>query len=134
MHLATDHLAFVGTSNGIYCSNDGGTSWVPLLHGNIGPATVIQQIEFSPTFAEDRLFFASVRGKGLYRLTLNNKGWITSSQNIGIELLQKNIQFTEFHLSSNFKQDHTIFGVSRERFYISTDGDLTWKISGSPGQ
>ncbi len=129
--FATDRLVFVGTNNGIFRSSDGGDSWNLLPYKNIGAATVIQQIEFSPNFAEDRLAFVTVRGEGLYRLYLNNKGWITSSQNVGTALLQKNIQFTEFRISPSFKQDHTLLGASRESFYISTDGGLTWMKSGS---
>ncbi len=132
--FATDRLVLVGTSNGIYRSGNGGDNWQPLLNKNIGPSTVIQQIEFSPTFAEDRIVFVTVRGKGLYRLSLNNAGWVTSVQNIGASLLRKNIQFIEFRISPNFNQDNTLVGASRNEIYISTDGGLTWALTGSPVQ
>jgi photosystem II stability/assembly factor-like uncharacterized protein len=132
--FATDRLVLVGTNNGIYRSGDNGNTWMPLLNGTIGAATVIQQIEFSPNFVEDRLVYVTVRGKGLYRFTFNNKGWIALSQNAGAGLIKKNIQFTEFRISPSFKEDHTLLGASRESFYISIDGGFTWVKSGSPGQ
>ncbi len=131
--FATDHLLLIGTNNGIYRSANGGNSWKPFLHKHVGPATVIQQIEFSPTFAQDRTVYATVRGKGLYRLILGTTGWIMSAQNLGTSLLKKNIQFTEFHLSPNFSEDATILGASRRNIYISTDGGLNWIPIGSPG-
>lgn len=130
----TDRLIFVGTNNGIYRSGNGGDSWKPLLHSNVGPSTVIEQIEFSPAFAEDRIIFVTVRGKGLYRVSLNNAGWITAMQNMGTSLLGKNVQFIEFRISPNFKQDNTLIGASRNELYISTDRGLTWSLTGSPVQ
>jgi len=132
--FATDRLVLIGTNNGIYRSGDKGNTWKPLLNRTIGAGTVIQQIEFSPNFVEDRLVYVTVRGKGLYRLTFDSKGWIALSQNVGAELIKKNIQFTEFRISPSFKEDHTLLGASRESFYISIDGGLTWVKSGSPGQ
>lgn len=130
---ATDHLVLVGTNNGVYRSGDGGNSWKPFLHQSIGAGKVIQQIEFSPTFAQDRVVVVNVRGKGLYRLTLNSAGWIAASQSIGQALISKNIQFTEFQLSPNFSQDATILGASRRNVYMSTNGGLNWSTMGSPG-
>lgn len=130
----TDRLIFVGTNNGVYRSGNGGDSWKPLLHSNVGPSTVIEQIEFSPAFAEDRTIFVTVRGKGLYRVSLNNAGWITTMQNMGTSLLGKNVQFIEFRISPNFKQDNTLIGASKDELYISTDRGLTWSLTGSPVQ
>ncbi|TXI19773.1 MAG: hypothetical protein E6Q62_03160 [Nitrosomonas sp.] len=130
---AADRLVLVGTNNGIYRSGDGGNSWKPFLHQSIGTGKVIQQIEFSPTFAQDRAVVVNVRGKGLYRLTLNSTGWIAASQSIGQALISKNIQFTEFQLSPNFNQDATILGVSRRNVYMSTDNGINWITMGSPG-
>ncbi len=126
----TDKLVFVGTSNGLYRSKNGGNWWATMTQNDIGPGTAIQQVEFSPNFANDGLIFVIVHGKGLYRITLNNKGHIISSDNIGAALLQQNIQFTEFRLSPNFAIDATILGIARASTYISTDGGLTWELAG----
>ncbi|PSJ15807.1 WD40/YVTN/BNR-like repeat-containing protein, partial [Nitrosomonas supralitoralis] len=70
--FATDRMVFVGTSNGLYRSKNGGNWWATMTQKDIGPGTAIQQVEFSPNFANDSLIFVIVHGKGLYRITLNN--------------------------------------------------------------
>jgi hypothetical protein len=110
--FATDRLVLVGTNNGVFRSTNGGDKWEPITNPRIGPSTVIQQIEFSPNFGNDNTVFVNVRGKGLYRLNMNNLGWVKSTSNVGLSLLNKNIQFTEFRISPNFAQDATLMGAS----------------------
>ncbi|PSJ15881.1 hypothetical protein C7H79_16600, partial [Nitrosomonas supralitoralis] len=128
--FATDKMVFVGTSNGLYRSKNGGNNWVTMTQKHIGPGTAIQQAEFSPNFANDGLIFVIVHGKGLYRITLNSSGQIISSKNVGDVLLQQNIQFTEFRISPNFATDATLLGVARDNSYISTNGGVTWTLAG----
>lgn len=136
-NFAADQLVLVGTNNGVFRSGDGGDSWVPLISNEIGPANVIQQIEFSPDFSNDRIVYVNVRGKGLYRVPLNlgGNGWVVAStpQNMGQWLLERNIQFSEFRISPTFAQDSTLMGVARKVVYISRDGGLTWAVAGRPG-
>lgn len=132
-HFATDRLVLAGTNNGVYRSINGGSTWKQLKNVKIGPGTVIQQIEFSPNFVNDRIAFINVRGKGFYRVFLDEKGIVTSVQQAGLSsLLKKNIQFIEFRISPNFAQDGTLFGASRERVYISTNGGSSWSVAGQP--
>jgi len=130
--FATDQLVLVGTTNGVYRSTNGGDDWKPILNSNIGALNVIQQIEFSPTFGQDRTIFVMARGKGLFRVSLNSTAGVTSLQNIGLSLLKQKIQFTEFRVSPNFEQDATLLGASRESVYISRDGGSTWIATGHP--
>jgi photosystem II stability/assembly factor-like uncharacterized protein len=132
-HFATDRLVLVGTNNGVYRSANGGSTWKQMKNVKIGPGTVIEQIEFSPNFVNDRIVFINVRGKGLYRVFLDEKGIVTSIQNAGLSsLLRKNIQLIEFRISPSFAQDGILFGASRERVYISTNGGSFWSIAGQP--
>lgn len=132
-HFATDRLVLVGTNNGVYRSANGGSTWVQLKNVKIGPGTVIQQIEFSPNFVNDRIVFINVRGKGLYRVFLDEKGIVTLIQNAGLSsLLKKNIQLIELRISPNFAQNGTLFGASRERVYISRDQGSSWSVVGQP--
>ncbi|SEQ22087.1 WD40/YVTN/BNR-like repeat-containing protein [Nitrosomonas ureae] len=128
--FAADKLVFIGTSNGLYRSKNGGNVWTTMTQNHIGPGNAIHQVEFSPNFSNDRLIFVNVHGKGLYKIKLNNKGNIATSKNIGTSLLQENIQFTEFRLSPGFALDATILGVARDSTYISNDGGLTWTLAG----
>lgn len=128
--FATDQLVLVGTNNGVYRSINGGDDWEPLLSTEIGPTSLIQQIEFSPGFGSDRTIYVTVRGRGLYSVTLGNDGLVASApQNVGQWLLDRNIQFTEFRLSSGFAQDATILGAARDSIYISRDGGLAWELA-----
>lgn len=131
--FATDHLVLVGTNNGVYRSINGGDDWEPLLGTEIGPTNLIQQIEFSPGFVSDRTIYVTVRGKGLYSVTLGNDGLVASTpQNVGQWLLDRNIQFTEFRLSpgSSPQDPPTILGGARDSVYISRDGGLAWELAG----
>ncbi|MBP6367671.1 MAG: hypothetical protein KA343_10260 [Nitrosomonas sp.] len=130
--FATDRLILVGTNNGIYRSTNGGDSWQQIANTKIGPSTVIQQIEFSPNFGSDNTVFVTVRGKGLYRLDMNSLGWVKSTKNVGLSLLNKNIQFAEFRISPDFALDTTLIGASRTNVYISKNGGLTWRETGHP--
>jgi transposase len=107
-------------------------NWKQIANPKIGPSTVIQQIEFSPNFGSDNTVFVTVRGKGLYRLNMNSLGWVESTSNVGLSLLNKNIQFTEFRISPNFAQDATLIGASRTNVFLSKNGGLTWKETGHP--
>jgi hypothetical protein len=42
-----------GTNNGVYVSVDDGATWKGISNATFGPATIIQQIEFSPSFVND---------------------------------------------------------------------------------
>lgn len=70
----------------------------------------------------------------MYRLALTATGNVASSQNVGLSLLDRNVEFTEFCVSPGFKQDGTILGASREAVYRSTNGGLTWVPAGYPGE
>ena len=82
---------------------------------------------------EDRTLLVNVRGRGLYLVALDSAGSVSSLQNVGLTLLNSNVQFTEFRFSPTFKQDTTVMGASRGMVYLSTDGGLTWTLAGHPG-
>jgi hypothetical protein len=131
-NVAVDRLVLIGTNNGVYVSVDGGATWKGISNATLGPAIIIQQIEFSPSFATDHQVFINVRGRGLYRTTMSAAGAVTSTLNIGQKLLDQNVQFEVFHLSPAFSQDATILGASERDVYRSTDGGMTWIRAGSP--
>ena len=130
--FATDHLLLVGSNNGVYSSIDSGNTFQAIGPSEIGPATIIRQIAFSPNFGADRTVFVNVRGRGLYRVLLDAIGKVSSLQNVGVQLLESNIEFTDLRFSPTFKQDNTLMGASGGAVYRSADGGLTWAFAGSP--
>ncbi len=131
-NVALDHLVLVGINNGLYESTDGGATWQSVNDPTLGPAIIIQQVEFSPGFATDNQLFVEVRAHGLYRVTMSASGAVLSSVNLGGTLLDQNVQFAVFRLSPSFSQDATILGASLRDVYRSTDGGVTWTVVGSP--
>ncbi|PSJ15703.1 hypothetical protein C7H79_17545, partial [Nitrosomonas supralitoralis] len=80
-----------------------------------------------------RKVFVNVRGKGLFRVSLNGAGAVASSLNTTLSLLtNENIQFSEFQISPTYATDSTIVGAAREGIYKSVDGGLTWSVAGFP--
>ncbi len=132
-NFAVDRLVLVGTNDGVYASTDGGSAWLIVDNADIGRARVVRQIEFSPDFATDGQLFATVRGRGLFRMTMSAGGAVTSSTNIGETLLDQHVEFTEFRLSPAYSQDGTILGASRRGVYRTTDAGATWSLAGTPG-
>ena len=65
-------------------------------------------------------------------MTLSGSGAVVTLQNVGTELLQRNVEFAEFGLSPSFDQDATIVGISRGDGYRSVDGGMSWTQAGSP--
>lgn len=63
---------------------------------------------------------------------MNSLGWVKSTKNVGLSLLNKNIQFAEFRISPDFALDTTLIGASRTNVYISKNGGLTWRETGHP--
>ena len=131
-NVAVDHLVLVGTNSGVYVSTDEGATWKGVNDASIGSPSIIQQVEFSPGFAADHQLFVNVRAHGLYRVAMSASGAVNSSVDIGGTLLDRNIQFTVFHLSPTFSQDSTILGATGRDVYRSTDGGTTWTLVGSP--
>lgn len=133
-NFVNDGLVLVGTNNGVYRSRDRGDNWGALSYARVGSSKVIQQVEFSPGFKQDHTVFVNVRGEGLYRLTLDTAANVQSSQNMGATLLSANAQFVEFQLSPRYTDDATIFGISRDSVYRSTNGGLEWTMVGRPSR
>lgn len=129
-----DRLVLAGLANGLHISRDGGATWAPFrTPAEVGPGRIIESIRFSPGFADDRQVFVRVRGEGLYRMQLGTTGTAVSSMvNIGAGLLEQNVQFVTFRLSRSYATDATMYGVSLDRVYRSTDGGATWQELGRP--
>ena len=132
---ADDRMVLAGLANGLHISRDGGATWAAFRSSpEVGPGRIVELIRFSPNFGNDRLVFVQVRGQGLYRIQLGTTGTaVTSIVNIGAELLEQNAQFVAFRLSPDFATDATLFGVSFESVYRSTDGGTSWQFMSRPG-
>jgi hypothetical protein len=128
----TDSLILAGTNDGVYRSTDAGITWESLGIPELGPARVVQQIEFSPAFALDHTFYALVHGFGLMRVVLTDTGAVDTVTNVGSTLLAQNVEFSDFRLSPEFATDGTLLGVAYPaNAWVSTDRGNTWALAGA---
>ena len=117
-----DRTVFAATSEGIWRTVDGGTSWSRLPGAAYGGASYIENIALSPDFGRDRTFLVSVRGKGLFRTEDGGQ----SFTEIG-EYLTGPIQF-----SPTYEGDRTIFASSGAEVIKSSDGGSSWQAVAIP--
>ena len=112
-----DGTVFAGTAEGLFVTEDGGTSWRKLAGTAYGGDSYIETIAISPNYQNDQTFLISVRGKGLFK---TEDGGRTFTQ-IG-DYLTGPIKF-----SPSYSVDQTIFSSSGAELYKSTDGGDTWQ-------
>lgn len=114
-----DGVLLVGTSNGIFCSGDGGFNWSParLPRENLAVIT----IKFSPNFSSDGIVLAGTLGDGILYSDRHGKSWI--SRNFGLE----DGAVFEVAFSPEFKCDTTLFAATDKAMYYSYNGALAWK-------
>lgn len=131
----TDGTIFLGTSEGIWQTQNQGANWHKLTPNAYGDDSYIEGITISPTFKSDRMFLVSVRGKGLFKTRDGGKTFTA----IGKELIDNNITLANLfgfsltgvsppiQFSPDYARDRTIFGFADKQVFRSQDGGDTWQ-------
>ncbi|MGD1857498.1 MAG: YCF48-related protein [Leptolyngbyaceae cyanobacterium] len=127
-------LTYVGEA---YMSPDGGDSWTPMAKGlelplftdSLDPIDLnddprrFQSLAFSPSYAEDKIVFATILNNGVLRYSPNS-GW-------ELQAFKDWERAIAIAPSPNFAQDQIIFvGTQKGRIYRSDDGGKSFnKVS-----
>ena len=117
-----DQLLLAGTVDGLYKSTDLGESWEAMEGPEPLSSGIIEGVDFSPDFADDRTIVASVRGVGLFRSTDGGASW----NNVGEGQLGSEANLRRIRFSPDFGTDGFVLGIAREDVYISLNGGLGW--------
>ncbi|MCC6169225.1 MAG: hypothetical protein IT329_18540 [Caldilineaceae bacterium] len=122
--FADDGILFVGTSEGIFRSLDGGASWESCNFGLIDADVLC--LACAPDFAASQLVWAGTAGGGLYRSRNQGRAW----REAGIGLPDAPVQ--ALAVSPNFVEDRTLYaGLEAQGVYRSTDGGESWSLYGA---
>jgi photosystem II stability/assembly factor-like uncharacterized protein len=124
----TDQIVFLGSPGGLFKTTDGGESWRELEVGAAEAYDFIMGLAISPDYENDQMVIVSVRGKGLFK---SDDGGLTFVE-IGTDLMNSHYCLSGIEFSPSYATDHTIYGVSREEVFQSTDGGHSWKMFPRP--
>jgi photosystem II stability/assembly factor-like uncharacterized protein len=120
--FAADQTIFASSVAGLFRSQDAGRSWSQLTVNPSLSDVPVNAIGISPSFGEDGVVVASLKGQGLYR---SNDGGATF-ESIGQDLLSKNLDLKLIEFSPRFALDNTIYAEDyrgEDRGPIQFDGD-----------
>ena len=125
---SADQTVFVGSSEGLFKTSDGGDRWQNLRMSASGRSEYVIGLALSPGFSEDGTLVVSLRGKGLFRSTDGGRTFKT----IGNDLRQNNHSIEYIDFSPQYAVDHTIFAASDEELFKSTDEGNSWQVIKRP--
>lgn len=117
-----DQTVLLGTGGGLHLSTDGGQGWEQIGGDDLPAQGTILAVALSPVFGEDRTIFVAVKGYGAFK----SKDAGRSFDSIGKQVLRSNNQLKQFVFSGAYARDSTIYGISSEKAYRSSDGGLNW--------
>jgi hypothetical protein len=108
----------------VFKSVNGGGDWRKVKSPALGEPAVVECIAVSPDYANDRTVLASIRGRGLFKSENGGDSFFET----GTSLMRNNHQVTALKFSPSFRRDKTLYGVSKEQFFKSTDSGQTWRL------
>ncbi len=123
-----DHLLMAGTGDGLFISTDSGEKWEHRKNNGLPDHGAVLSIAISPNFKSDSTVILTIQGGGIYKSA--DGGNIFTA--VGTELIQKNEQLKQIRFSSGYAKDNTLYGVSNDNVYRSSDGGFSWQLIERP--
>ena len=132
-NYASDQVAFVGTAEGIFRTQNGGQRWQKL---NQLPASngYVEGLDISPNFSDDGTLITSIKGEGIFKSVDGG----TTFEAVGEDLLNQNYQPANLYgfplvafsspiqFSPTYANDQTIYAFAETHSFISKDAGETW--------
>ncbi|MGK7949357.1 MAG: YCF48-related protein [Xenococcaceae cyanobacterium] len=129
-NFAQDKTLYLGTEQeGVWQSKDEGKTFIPLNAAN-SPVNIQDIVPL--TNQETTSLFVSDRDRGVFFSNDNGKNWTKSSQGLtkDVQADQKNFQrphFSDLEISTDFKQDGTLFVTGFDGLFKSTNKGQNWQ-------
>ena len=133
----SDHTLFAGGSSGLFRTRDGGETWEQLSLGEDGKRDYVSGVAISPFYATDRQLLVQIKKGNLFicrDLHDRFEALPSTSADRGYEFSHIHGRDTSplIKFSPNYREDRTVFAVSRQKLVKSTDGGMTWREIARP--
>ncbi|HLF26887.1 MAG TPA: hypothetical protein VJG32_11165 [Anaerolineae bacterium] len=127
-NYGTDQTVFVGSSQGLFKTADGGAIWQEVKNIGAGKTGYVIGLAISPNYANDGMLIVSLKGRGLFQ---SEDGGETFTA-IGSDLISANQSIELIRFSGSYAADHALLAASDEALFRSPDGGTTWAIIHRP--
>lgn len=121
-NYTNDKSIFLGSSEGLYKSDNGGSTWIKIEVRGDKVQDYVIGLSISPDYEKDRTIIVSLRGKGLFISTDRGKTFSA----LGYKLLADNHSIELIEFSPNYFIDNTIFAASDEQVFVSKSKGVKW--------
>jgi photosystem II stability/assembly factor-like uncharacterized protein len=123
-----DKTLFAGSSEGLFKTTNGGTSWRRLKGSAYGGNAYCLGMAISPDYQNDRTLIISLHGKGLFK-SIDAGDTFTE---IALDMIQNSHSMRFVAFSTAYPKSKTIYAASEENVFESVDDGNTWKILKRP--
>ena len=127
-NYSSDQTVFVGTSEGLFKTSNGGDHWENLCVTTSDKKEYVIALSVSPNFSDDQTMVVSLRGKGLFKSLDAGR----SFEIIADDLRQNNHSIEYICFSPQYNKDHLIFAASEEELFKSADNGECWEVIKRP--
>lgn len=114
-----DAVAYTGTFEGLYYTNNGSATWLKSL---LMPQTLDRSVAVSPAFSSDNTLFAGTYGGGVLKSTARGDSWTVMNRTLA------NTYIDPMDLSPGYQADSTILMGSYMSVHKSLNGGVTWSL------
>ncbi len=122
-----DKSLFAAGGEGVFKSVDRGASWQQKGQQSL-TGHFIFAIALSPNYESDQTLIVSVKGNGLFKSTDGGETFF----GIGRRLIANNHEMRHIQFSPLYAADQTLYAVSLEDVFRSTDNGVSWQLIERP--